>query len=190
MSIVISDDPGLSPQTRELHGRIRSDIGGLEKHQQELEADVQQIRSTPAAELTGKQLDLARDIPVRRLNLIRRELSLRNRLATELFPAHRQDRVAYADKTWTEYQRILADVRKKLIDIGYVDGLIPGTDHVCITDDLLHRHPRARQSRIESEDARMRASSPGADEQQNQAAIVRLIEAMESMKRRTLQAVA
>jgi hypothetical protein len=36
----------------------------------------------------------------------------------------------------------------------------------------------------------MRASSPGADEQQNQAAIVKLIEAMESVKRRTLQAVA
>lgn len=189
MSIVISDDPGLSPQTRELLVRIRSDIGGLDKHQQELEADVQQIRSTPAADLTGKQLDLARDIPVQRLNLMRRELSIRNRVATEFFPARRHDRTAAAENAAARYGQLKAEVRQKLIGIGYIDGLMPGGNFESITPDILHRHPAVFAARNEANAARDHVT-PQEVEQLNATAIRDLEEAMEKLKQRALQAVA
>jgi hypothetical protein len=63
---------------------------------------------------------------LRRMDLMRRELAIRNHLEAEFYPACQSDRTEASSRADLKYEQAKADVRQKLIGIGYVDGRMPG----------------------------------------------------------------
>jgi hypothetical protein len=189
MNIVISGSPELSQETRKLLGQITRDIDSLAKDQASLEADTQAVRSMNAADMSGGQLDVLRGLPSRRLDLMRRELAIRNRLEAEFYPVRQSDRMEASSRADAKYEQAMADVRQKLLSIGYVDGRMPDGVFDSITPDMMGRHPAVFAAR-NKRDAALAARHTRDDEQFNAREIQQLLQAFEQIKQRAMSAVA
>jgi hypothetical protein len=189
MNVVISGSPELSQKTRKLLGQITRDIDSLAKDQASLEADTQAVRSMNAADMSGGQLDVLRGLPSRRLDLMRRELAIRNRLEAEFYPARQSDRMEASSRADAKYEQAMADVRQKLLSIGYVDGPISDGVFNSITPDMMGRHPAVFAARNER-NAALAIQTSHEDAQLNTREIQQPLQTFEQIKQRAMSAVA
>jgi hypothetical protein len=126
---------------------------------------------------------------LRRMDLLRRELAIRNRLEAEFYPARQSDRTEASSRADLKYEQAKADVRQKLIGVGYVDGRMPDGTFDSITSDRIGRHPAVFAARNERDAALATRESRG-DERLNAREIQKLQQAFEQMKQRAMSAVA
>ena len=189
MDIIIIDDPNLGPATLKVLGEIRADVAELAKDWAKLAADVKDIQNMDAIRMSGKHLALARDLPSRRLELMRRELSLRVGLRDQYYPARRADRMAAYDAALAKSAQVRSEVREKLRSIGYVESKLIDGGADSITDEMICRHPAVFAARLDEAAAEARRDAI-TDEQHNIKAMAELQASFEALKRRALSAVA
>ncbi len=61
---------------------------------------------------------------------------------------------AAVDKAYQEWESAQVEVRQGLIAMGYVDGVLPGTDHLSILPGYIMTHPRVFNARNKHESLR------------------------------------
>jgi hypothetical protein len=110
-----------------------------------LDSDGQAFRDS-AAELGGKALKRKQDLKVRELDLLTEEIEIREGLAA--FDSMRSaDAAAASNEAYTAIEKTQADLRKKLVKIGYVDA--PPELQVAgkITPGMILSHPNVLAAR-------------------------------------------
>jgi len=142
-----------------------------------------------AAGMSGGQWDRLRGLPSRRLGLRGRELAIRNRLEAEFYPARQSDRMEASSRAEIKHEQAQADVRQRLMGVGYVDGRMPDGVFDSIPPDRVGRHPAVLAARNER-DAALATRQSREDEQINAREIQKLLQAFEQIKQRAMSAVA
>lgn len=183
--VTLPEPPFTLPKAAEAQRvAINARIEQILKHRRWREEHAAQIRAADPATLDTESLVGGCEL-MTRVALERDEYQLRSDLHDFLAGPYREALDAAIDAAWKEVEQIEADVRKRLVSIGYVD--IPVTHGIrgAIIPDFLNRHPEVLEARDRYQSLRGLASSNGWISD-NVNAMRRLAESFERHKQRAL----
>lgn len=135
-----------------------------------------QAFSENASELGGKALKQKATLEARELDLFKEEIEIREEMLA--FDRMRStDASSAASEAYSVFEKAQADIRKKLVKIGYAD-VDPYTPAVGkITPDMVNKHPDVLGAKRRSE-ALMTAANNHDGRNANKAALERVREAV------------
>ena len=138
-----------SPELDKMEGEINKAIAALQKQCDEHTSEVASLHSTARHLMSAKQLARAPELKIAAVELMRAEFRLRHRIKTEYLPLLHQATAEAAQKAFEYHAEKSAEIKSKLVGIGYVDGLIPDLNVEGVTHDILFAHPEVRAAHFE-----------------------------------------
>lgn len=163
---------------------INEQIEQILKHRRWREEHAQQIRAADPATLDAESLVSGCEL-MTRVALEKDEYGLRLDLHDFLNGPYREALTAAVDAAWEAVQQTEADVRKRLVSIGYVDLPVHHGVRGTIVPDFVNRHPEMLEARDRYQSLKGHASSNDWV-RDNITAMRRLAESFERHKQRAL----
>lgn len=149
----------LAKETSQLEVGLNVRITTWNDAKETLELDINRFRETPAEKLGQQMHQIGHGLHARRVLVLRDELVLVADLVRYYQLLERDRRVA-AELAVTRHAEVVEKLKADLLRLGYVDGIIPGGNQICLTPDMIKRHPAVFATRNEA-DALQQASFNG-----------------------------
>lgn len=137
----VNEEACLSPEGEAVRGQINERIARLAAARAKYDADAAALRSSRPGHMTTKQARDLEEMPTRNFALLRDELDIRILIDEQWAPAYDAAQLANRQRLFEALEKAKAEVRQRLIGIGYAEDRIAGTEVISILPDTLLRHP-------------------------------------------------
>jgi hypothetical protein len=117
-------------------------------------------------------------------SMLEEEIRIRERLEGEWYPLRARERSRVRDEAHKHSAATEADIRKRLVSIGYIDIGIPGAIG-GITNDMVARHPAVLQVRAKAREA-FDFLHDNHDVRENEIALGQVRQRLEGMLQRVM----
>jgi len=175
----------LSAEARKEQGKLKSDIAALNAAWTEHAAQADMLHGTADADWTGELHQAAEALGRRRIQFLRDELAIRGRVDAFLAGVIGPEYQAAREATYERLERATADVRRKLLSVGFIDAPNPsGAGYVL--DHSIYQHP-AVQAAV-AEEIALGCTSAEAARQLNAKAIAACRQQLADLKRKATAA--
>jgi len=131
----------MDAETASLQKAINAEISSILDQRSSIDAQLDALNSINAIDFDQKHMDETVKAAGKRRDLIRRELSVRERIDSEWWPAERRAYNAAADDAQQRLDNLIAKLKAEFIRLGYIDGINPVTGMLSITPGMFISHP-------------------------------------------------
>lgn len=148
-------------------------VNSIVKHNRavaELSGQVEALRATSPSDWSPADEAVAAKYRGRQIDLLNEEIAIRGEIESFYKTLDGKDRPAAVDAAQTEYENAKATVLEKLLEMGFVDGIVPGTGTLIgIAPGTVERHPVVHAAKQTYE--ALSSYNPRPNRQANQQAI-------------------
>lgn len=136
------DEPfEISKPTRALQKRTNERIREWNEKLEAYAADLATFEGLDPAESSVGELEAVGDeFPRRRLAIVHQELQIRRAMA-EYFAVRNVDADNAYMASITSFEKVESDLRTKLLELGYVEGMIPNSNAPSLIPMIWQHHP-------------------------------------------------
>ncbi|MFV0446645.1 MAG: hypothetical protein ACK5Q5_23995 [Planctomycetaceae bacterium] len=135
-----------SPATVKRCKALNTRIAEVMKTRQVIDGYSEKLRAVPIGEADGNAVFQA-DCPAQnRFDLLQREFALRHDLH-QFYEVEAVDRKAAREASLTNLRDVEAEIKRKLIEVGYLDPDVHGMGSGCIIPGFITRHPEVIAAR-------------------------------------------
>jgi hypothetical protein len=137
----------LSKSTLKTRNILETRAADFRKLEAAYQQDAEKYRSMSLDDSPKNFTEIGDTLRQRRIDLLVSELSILTDVA-DLFPAMEADQQAAANAASDHLEKVRADVLKGLLALGYVEGLIPGANRICITPGMIQVNPQVFEAQM------------------------------------------
>lgn len=137
----------LSPEGQDTRDALTSKIETFNRDKGQYETQADALKTIQTADWTPENDRAAAGLRTRQISLLNREIALREEIERFLIRLQQVEHLTARDVAFNESEVVKADVRRRLVSIGYVDGMVDvgnGQAVAGIPDSIVAHHPAAR----------------------------------------------
>ncbi len=175
-------DDFLSLESQKTAAALNKEIDTLLERRTALDATVAENDSADAKNFDFVGATFAQEVRVGIVEALQQELRIRERIIA-FFGTRKTDASGAYTRAGAIHQELLADVRKRLVSIGFLEPEAGIPTIGAFTPDMLNRHPEVRNAKLAA-DSIFDATNDNAAAQANSAACDATIELLEDLKRK------
>ncbi len=178
----VPTDDFLALESQKTGATLNQEIDQLLERRQTLDAKVAENDSADTKDFDFIGATFAQEVRTGIVEALQQELRIRERISA-FFDARKADALAASTMAHKIHEELLADVRKRLVSIGFLEP-VPGEPTIgAYTQEMFLRHPEVRRAKLEK-DRISSVSNENEGAQKNKADRNATVKRLEDLKRK------